>query len=104
MVLVKVSRITGYNDPITGTPGRIIEFTEYSSIPLPGDEMMRSMFAQLQAIFPLQSLRDLMPPKIAIFLKENEYIQLGLQFEVNDVYEVTFEKGTITFKRATVER
>ncbi|MGC8569066.1 MAG: arcadin 1 [Nitrososphaeria archaeon] len=104
MVLVKVSRITGMTDPVTGTPGRLIEFTEYSSVSFPGDESMRAFIAQLQSIFPVQSIRDLWPPKLVLFLRENEYLQLGLQLEVNDVYEVTFERGTITFRRATAER
>ncbi len=104
MVLVKVSRITGMNDPITGTPGRLIEFTEYSTLPFPGDEMTKNFISQLQAIFPIQSVKELWTPKLVLFLKENEYLQLGLQFEVNDIYEVTFEKGSIVFKRSTAER
>ncbi len=104
MVLVKVSRITGMNDPITGTPGRLIEFTEYSTIPFPGDEITKSFLSQLQAIFPIQSVKELWTPKLVLFLKENEYLQLGIQFEVNDIYEVTFEKGSIVFKRSTAER
>mgnify|MGYP001772528406 CR=1 FL=1 len=104
MVLVKVSRITGITDPATGQAGRLIEFTEYSSPPMFGDDVTRAMMFQLQSMLPVQLIRDLWSPKMVLFLKENEYMQLGLPFEVNDVYEVTFERGTISFKRATAER
>ncbi len=104
MVLVKVSRITGVTDPATGNAGRQIEFTEYSSPPVLGDDMTRAMMFQLQSILPVQLIKDMWTPKMVLFLKENEYLQLGLPFEVNDIYEVTFERGTISFKRATAER
>lgn len=104
MVLVKVSRITGITDPVTGNAGRQIEFTEYSSPPVPGDDMTRTMMYQLQSMLPVQLIKDIWTPKMVLFLKENEYLQLGMPFEVNDIYEVIFENGNISFKRATADR
>lgn len=91
------------NDPVTGTPGRIIEMIEQRpGPPMMGDDYMKAVFAQLQSMMPFQVMMS--PPKIVLFLRENEYMQLGLQFDVNDVYEVTFEGGQIKFRRATAEQ
>ena len=39
-------------------------------------------------------------PKIILFLTEAEYEMLGIDFDVNQVYEVELKNQSITFKKA----
>lgn len=110
MVLVKVYRISSMNDPETGRPGKVIELVEvrrkegtFSS----GSEdifmvqrMMQSVFIQMQSMGLLPPFREMAFPKIILFLTEDEYEMLNLKLEVNDVYEVQFKDGKITFTPA----
>jgi hypothetical protein len=39
-------------------------------------------------------------PKIILFLTEQEYESLGIDFDVNQIYEVALENQTIKFKKS----
>ena len=39
-------------------------------------------------------------PKIILFLTEAEYEMLGIDFDVNQVYEVELKNQSITFRKA----
>lgn len=40
-------------------------------------------------------------PKIILFLTEQEYESLGIEFDVNQVYEIDLERQTIRFRKTT---
>jgi hypothetical protein len=39
-------------------------------------------------------------PKIILFLTEEEYEKLGIDFDVNQIYEVELKNQSITFRKA----
>ena len=48
-----------------------------------------------------QSRTQFAIPKIILFLTEQEYESLGIEFDVNQVYDITLENQAINFmKRA----
>ncbi|MEM1985900.1 MAG: arcadin 1 [Nitrososphaeria archaeon] len=106
MVLVKVFRITSYTAPDTGEPGKQIELVEVRSQPFVshqyGDEtarMAQSILTQIQSmgLFP-PIPKEINYPKVILFLTEKEFDQLGVPMNVNDTYEMIFEKEKIIFK------
>lgn len=58
----------------------------------------------------LQAMQQQMPmfaprtqfaiPKIILFLTEQEYESLGIEFDVNQVYDITLENQSVRFKKA----
>jgi len=38
-------------------------------------------------------------PKIILFLTEQEYEQLGINFDVNQLYEIELSNGSVKFKK-----
>ncbi|MDG7049252.1 MAG: arcadin 1 [Nitrososphaerota archaeon] len=108
MLLVKVNRISSMNNPTTGIPGRQVELTEFRRAGIANtqgamDDVLHNVMYQFQSLGILQMIKDVQPPKIVLFLTDDEYIQLGINFEVNDIYELTLETGAIKFVRSTVE-
>jgi hypothetical protein len=105
---VIVHRISSVQDPFLGKRGKQIEFVEVRPMPLPGqlgegsDEarFLRSIIAQLQASGLFPAVRDVALPKIILTLTEEEYDMLGINFEVNDVYDVVLKDGTMRFERS----
>lgn len=104
---VRVHRITSINDPETGMPGKQIELVVVrprGGTPFhgaPGDDearLVRGILSQFQSmgLFPLS--REMMLPKITMFLTEDEYDRLGIRFEVNDTYELIMKDGNITLR------
>jgi hypothetical protein len=106
MVLVKVYRITSFTAPDTGEPGKQIELVEVKRQPLMsqqyGDEAAKvthSIITQIQSmgLFPPMA-KELTYPKVVLFLTEKEFDQLQVPMNVNDTYELTFEKEKMLFK------
>ncbi|MCS6785010.1 MAG: arcadin 1 [Candidatus Caldarchaeum sp.] len=110
MVLVRVQRITSYTDPETMRPGKIIELVEvrrsggFQAVGM-GEEsamvqrMLQTAMLQLQSMGLMPITRENIFPKIILYVTEQEYDLLNVKLEVNEVYEVSFSNGTITFKR-----
>jgi hypothetical protein len=108
MVLVRVQRIESIRDP-EGVLGKRIELVEERKIPRfaiqPATEearMVQSVVQALQQQLPVQTIRTgLNLPKIILFLTEQEYDQLGIKFDVNQVYEIDLSIETIKFSKST---
>jgi hypothetical protein len=107
MVRVRVQRIESIRDP-EGNLGKRIELLEDRVIPRfvikPQTEEARMAQDVIQA---LQQQLPMMPqqtqfgfPKIVLFLTEQEYEQLGVDFDVNQVYELDLSGQAIRFKKA----
>ena len=62
--------------------------------------MAQDVLQALQQQMPfLQPRTQLALPKILLFLTEQEYDSLGIDFDVNQVFEVTLENQSIQFKK-----
>ena len=107
MVRVRVQRIESIRDP-EGNLGKRIELLEDRVIPRfvikPQTEEARMAQDVIQA---LQQQLPIMPqqaqfgfPKIILFLTEQEYEQLGVDFDVNQVYELDLSGEAIRFRKA----
>jgi hypothetical protein len=111
MVLVKVLRVTSITDPETGLPGRQIELVEHRQRQIAprayggsGDmAFVQNIISQLQSTGLFPQVREITLPKIILYLKEDEYSMLGIDFDVNELYEITMKDGTISFKRVETE-
>lgn len=107
MVLVRVFRISSVNDPETGKPGKQVELVEVrrrGGQPLVsgiGDEarVVQGIVSQFQSMGIFPQLREMVLPKLTLFLSEEEYEALGIRFEVNDTYDMLLKGGTVTFRR-----
>ena len=106
MVLVKVFRITSFTAPDTGEPGKQLEMVEVKRQPMMGqqyggDDTVRftqTVISQIQSMGILpQMAKEINYPKIILFLTEKEFDQLEVPMNVNDTYELMFEKGKISF-------
>ena len=111
-MLLRVTRVESFETP-EGELGKRIELVEEkpASVPLtptgPQSEEVRlayelaqSMFQAMQIHIPIfRTGRRLRAPKIILFLTESECEQLGLEFNVNQVYDVEFSNGVIRFRR-----
>jgi hypothetical protein len=102
---VKVHRITSINDPVTGLPGKQIELVEVR--PRTSDvfsgageeaKMIKEILSQFQTLGVFPSIRDIVLPKLTMFLTEDEYGRLGIRFEVNDTYELILKDGAVSLK------
>lgn len=107
---VRVFRVTAYNDPETGRPGKIIELVEVRRVQaarplgtgpeevLMAQRLFQTLLAQLQGMGLVPAQRDLVIPKITLILTEEEYDKLGLRLEVNEEFDIEFVDGKIIFK------
>jgi len=108
VVLVRVHRIESIRDP-EGILGKRIELVEERKIPRfaiqPTTEearMVQSVVQALQQQLPMQTMRTgFNLPKIILFLTEQEYDQLDIKFDVNQVYEIELSNQTIKFSKAS---
>ncbi|MGB9135599.1 MAG: arcadin 1 [Candidatus Bathyarchaeia archaeon] len=104
MMLVRVQRIESIRDP-EGLLGKRIELIEERKIPRfsiqPATEearMVQSVVQALQQQLPMATVQGgLSLPKIILFLTEQEYDQLGIKFDVNQVYEVELSDQSVKF-------
>ena len=106
---VRVQKIESIRDP-EGNLGKRIELIEDRVIPRfavrPAteearmvQEVMKSLQQQLPVIAPQRTQFTL--PKMILFLTENEYEELGINFDVNQLYELEMSGQAIRFKPAT---
>lgn len=105
---VKVSRISGVTDPLTGLPAKQIELVEVRDARRPemfpsSDEgrVVQGMVSQLQSMGLMPQIRELGYSKIIMTLTESEYDMLGMRLDVNEIYELEIRNGSITLKKVT---
>jgi hypothetical protein len=101
-----VNKIESIQDP-DGNLGKRIELLEDREIPRfamrPQSEegqVVQDVLQTLQQQMPMFSPRtQLAIPKIILFLTEQEYESLGIEFDVNQVYDITLESQGIRFRK-----
>jgi hypothetical protein len=106
MFHVRVNKIESIRD-IDGNLGKRIELIEDREIPKfvvrPQTEeakMVQDVMQALQQQLPMFPMRtDVAIPKIILFLTEQEYESLGIEFDVNQVYEIMLENQTLKFMK-----
>jgi len=105
---VKVSRISGVTDPLTGLPAKQIELVEVRDARRPdmfpsSDEgrVVQGMVSQLQSMGLMPQMREFGFSKILMTLTESEYDMLGIRLDVNEVYDLDIRNGSITLKKVT---
>jgi len=107
-VRVRVHKIESIKSP-EGDLGKRVELVEEAVVPKfpirpPTEEarMVQEVVQVLQRQLPIFGLQSSFTvPKIILFLREHEYEDLGVRFEVNQVYDVELSEGTIRFKRVS---
>ena len=106
MFRVRVNKIESIRD-IDGNLGKRIELIEDREIPKfvvrPQTEeakMVQDVMQALQQQLPMFPMRtDVAIPKIILFLTEQEYESLGIEFDVNQIYEIMLENQTLKFMK-----
>lgn len=107
MVRVRVQRIESIRDP-DGNLGKRIELVEERVVPRfvvqPSSEeakMVRDVVQVLQQQLPMVPRQGQFSfPKMVLFLTEGEYECLGIDFDVNQTYELELSGKAIRFKKA----
>jgi hypothetical protein len=107
MVRVRVQRIESIRDP-DGNLGKRIELVEERKIPRfaiqPSTEegrMVQGVVQALQQQLPIIPQRaEFRVPKIILFLTEQEYEKLGINFDVNQIYELELSGQSVKFRKA----
>jgi len=108
MFRVRVNKIESTRD-LDGNLGKRIELVEERGV---SPFVVRPQTDEAKVVQDvLQALQQQMPifpsktqfaiPKILLFLTEQEYDSLGIDFDVNQVYEVKLENQTIEFKKVS---
>ena len=105
---VKVNRISGVTDPLTGMPAKQIELVEVRDSRRPemfpaSDEarVVQGMVSQLQSMGLMPQIRDLGYSKVTMTLTESEYDMLGMRLDVNEIYELDIRSGSLTLRKVT---
>lgn len=106
MFRVRVHKIESIRD-LDGDLGKRIELIEDRQIPRfvvrPQTEeakVVQDVMQALQQQLPMFPARaEFAVPKIILFLTEQEYESLNIDFDVNQIYEITLENQTIKFKK-----
>jgi hypothetical protein len=106
MFRVRVNKIESIRD-IDGNLGKRIELIEDRQIPnfvvRPQTEeakMVQDVMQALQQQMPMFPMRtEVAIPKIILFLTEQEYESLAIEFDVNQIYEITLENQTLKFMK-----
>ncbi len=105
---VRVQKIESIRDP-EGNLGKRIELIEDRVIPRfavrPETEearMIQEVMKSLQQQLPVLATQktQFALPKMVLFLTENEYEKLGIDFDVNQLYELELSGQSIRFNRA----
>ncbi|MHC3129250.1 MAG: arcadin 1 [Candidatus Bathyarchaeota archaeon] len=108
MTRVRVQKIESIRDP-EGNLGKRIELIEDRVIPRfavrPATEearMVQEVMKTVQQQIPILAAQrtQFTLPKMILFLTENEYEKLGIDFDVNHIYELELSGQSIRFKRA----
>ncbi len=106
---VRVQKIESVKDP-EGNLGKRIELIEERIIPRfavrPSTEearMVQEVMKSLQQQLPVLSTQatQFALPKIILFLTETEYEQLGINFDVNQIYDLELFAQSIHFKKSS---
>ena len=106
MFRVTVQKIESIRD-LDGNLGKRIELIEDRQVPhlvvRPQTEeakVVQDVIQQLQQQMPIFPGRvDLAVPKIILFLTELEYESLGIDFDVNQVYDIRLENQSLKFMK-----
>jgi len=104
---VRVQRIESIRDP-EGNLGKRIELIEERVIPRfavkpPTEEarIVQDVMQALQHQLPMFTTQTQFAiPKIILFLTEQEYEELGIEFDVNQTYELELSNQSIKFRKA----
>jgi hypothetical protein len=105
---VRVNKIESTRD-LDGNLGKRIELVEEREVspfvvrpPTEEAKMAQDIMQALQQQMPFLPQRTQFAiPKILLFLTEQEYDSLGIEFDVNQVYEVTLENQSVKFKKVS---
>jgi hypothetical protein len=106
---VRVKKIESNRD-LDGNLGKRIELVEErgvssSFVVRPKSEegkMAQDIMQALQQQMPFLPQRSqILTPKIVLFLTEQEYDSLNIDFDVNQVFEVILENQAIKFKKVS---
>jgi hypothetical protein len=105
---VRVNKIESTRD-LDGNLGKRIELVEEREVspfvvrpPTEEAKMAQDILQALQQQMPFLPQRTQFAiPKILLFLTEQEYDSLGIEFDVNQVYEVTLENQNIKFNKVS---
>jgi hypothetical protein len=105
---VRVNKIESTRD-LDGNLGKRIELVEEREVspfvvrpPTEEAKMAQDIMQALQQQMPFLPQRTQFAiPKILLFLTEQEYDSLGIEFDVNQVYEVTLENQSIKFMKVS---
>lgn len=108
MFRVRVNKIESTRD-LDGNLGKRIELVEEREVsPFvvrpQSDEakMAQDILQAMQQQMPFLPQRtQLSTPKILLFLTEQEYDDLGIEFDVNQVYEVVLENQSVKFRKVS---
>ena len=106
MFRVRVNKIESIRD-LDGNLGKRIELLEDREVPR---FAVRPQTEEAQVVQDvLQAMQQQMPmlaprgqftvPKIILFLTEQEYESLGIDFDVNQIYDIALENQSIRFKK-----
>jgi hypothetical protein len=106
MFRVRVNKIESIRD-LDGNLGKRIELIEDRQIPRflvrPQTEeakVVQDVMQALQQQLPMFPARaEMAVPKIILFLTEQEYESLNIDFDVNQIYEIELENQTISFTK-----
>ncbi len=106
MFRVRVNKIESTRD-LDGNLGKRIELIEEreinSYVMRPASEegkMAADIMQALQQQMPFLPQRtQIANPKIVLFLTEQEYDSLCIEFDVNQIYEVVLESQAVKFKK-----
>lgn len=106
MFRVRVHKIESIRD-MDGNLGKRIELIQEVDVPRlpvrPRTEEAKVVQDVLQAVqqqIPIVSAKKrFAAPKIILFLTEQEYENLGISFDVNQVYKITLGDQTVKFKK-----
>ena len=108
MFRVRVNKIESIRD-LDGNLGKRVELIEDRPNPQfvmrpQTDEakVVQDVLQAMQQQLPMFTMRgDIATPKIILFLTEQEYESLGIEFDVNQTYEIMLENQTIQFRKVT---
>lgn len=105
--IVVVTRIESYKDPKSGRRGKRIEFVNIQQpSPLaieenPEVKIVKEMLMQLKTMgFPLIQ-NNIRMPKMILYLFPEEEAALDLDFQVNHVYKIIFDKKSLVIEDVT---
>ena len=105
---VKVSRISGVTDPLTGLPAKQIELVEVRDSRRPemfpsSDEakVVQGMVSQRPSMGLMPQMREIGYSKVIMTLTESEYDMLGMRLDVNEVYDLDIRNGSLTLRKVT---